>query len=326
MPRIGMNPSRGRKTGYSPPRVTLAMLTYIPEEAGYFEHRFDVLKLSIASLLAHTPQPFDLLIFDNASCPPVVDYLRGLRGEGLIQYLILSDRNIGKMGALKIIANAAPGEILAYTDDDVFFLPGWLETHLNIFDTFPNVGLVTGYYIRAHTGYALESTLKFAKQPDVKMQRGQMLEQKWEQHFIDNMGRTWEKYREETHGLEDIALTYRGIEVFASAGHHQFVAARKILLKAFPDDWSHELMGQMRELETALDSMGHLRLATRQPVTRLLGNELSSEMVEEARSYGLSARGVQHKPSSAGSRLLHNSLVRRAARYIYNQMYKIINT
>jgi len=65
----------------------------------------------------------------------VVDYLKELRDKGKIQYLILSSRNIGKMGALQIAFRAAPGEIIAYSDDDVFFLPGWLERHLEVLET-----------------------------------------------------------------------------------------------------------------------------------------------------------------------------------------------
>ena len=41
-----------------------------------------------------------------------------MRGAGKIQYLLLSNRNIGKLGALKVIYNAAPGETVAYSDDD----------------------------------------------------------------------------------------------------------------------------------------------------------------------------------------------------------------
>ena len=54
-----------------------------------------------------------------------------------IDYLLLAGQNIGKIGALQMIARFAPGEIIAYTDDDVFFLPGWLDTHLKIIDTYP---------------------------------------------------------------------------------------------------------------------------------------------------------------------------------------------
>ena len=148
MPRIGVNPSRGQKLDFTPARTTVAVLVYAPHQAGYFQNRLDVTRMTIESILANTREPFDLLVFDNGSCPEMVEYLKSLEAEGKIDYLILSKRNIGKLNALKIIFNSAPGEIVAYTDDDVFHLPGWLGEHLKIIDTFPNVGAVTGFYIR----------------------------------------------------------------------------------------------------------------------------------------------------------------------------------
>jgi hypothetical protein len=70
------------------------MLTYLPNQAGYFAERMAVTRLSLESLIAHTPKPYDLFVFDNGSCGELVDYLCHLRDEGAINYLILSDRNI----------------------------------------------------------------------------------------------------------------------------------------------------------------------------------------------------------------------------------------
>ena len=75
MPRIGINPNRGQQTEYRPSRITLAMLTYLPNQAGYFAERLAVTRLSLESLIAHTPKPADLIVFDNGSCPELVNYL-----------------------------------------------------------------------------------------------------------------------------------------------------------------------------------------------------------------------------------------------------------
>ena len=326
MPRTGINPSRGRKTDYQPARITLAVLTYLPDTIAYYENRFDVTRLCIESLIANTPEPYDLLVFDNGSNPQLVDYLRGLRDAGDVDYLILAGQNIGKIGALQLIARFAPGEIIAYTDDDIFFLPGWLETHLKIIDTYPNVGMVTGFYIRPHMSYGNESAKKFASQPDVNVQRGLLIPKDWEQQYIDNMGRTWEKYNEEIAGLEDVALTYKGVETLVSAGHHQFVTPRKVLQEALPQGWTGNLMGQMRDLDSAVDRSGYLRLTTRQPVTRLIGNVVSPEMAAEASQYGISAIGRKVKPASSKlARLYRSPVIQKIAKSIYNQVYKIVN-
>jgi glycosyltransferase involved in cell wall biosynthesis len=321
-----MNPNRDHKTDYRPARVTLAMLTCLPEEAGYFEHRFDVTRLSLESLIANTPQPYDLLVFDNGSCPRMVDYLRGLRDAGKIQYLLLSSRNIGKLGALQFIFNAAPGEIVAYTDDDVFFLPGWLEEHLKIIEMYPNVGSVCGLYMRPLMAYGITSTMKFLSRPDVQVERGLLLPREMEQHYIDQMGRTQETYLAETKGLEDIAVTFNGVQAFVSAGHHQFVAPRHVILEALPKVWGGELMGKMRDLDNEVDRLGYLRFCTRTFLTRLTGNALDAETAALAQEYGFQAKAAAIRPKAGLlTRFYRTRLVHGLAWWVYRRVFNIIN-
>jgi glycosyltransferase involved in cell wall biosynthesis len=145
-----MNPGRGKKSDYSPARVTVAVLTYNPNKVGYFQDRLDVSLACLESIFTNTSIPYDLMVYDNGSNAETVKALGALRDAGKIDFLILSSQNIGKIGALQVMLKAAPGEIIAYCDDDVFFLPGWLERHLEVIDTYPNVGAVTGMYIKPH--------------------------------------------------------------------------------------------------------------------------------------------------------------------------------
>ena len=327
MPRIGMNPARGRKTDYQPARVTVAVLTHLPDQSGYFQERFDVTRLSIESILANTTRPFDLMVFDNGSCAPLVDYLRGLRDEGSINYLILSSENIGKIGALQILFRAAPGEIIAYNDDDVYFLPGWLEEHLKLIDTYPRVGMVTGLYIRPRVSYAVEATMAFAQNPEVQVIRGRFIPREWEEEYINNANRTWESYLAEIEGVEDVALVYQGVEALVSAHHFQLVGPRQVLVDALPQGWSGNLMGQVKDIELRVDSMGYLRLSTRQQTVRLLGNSLSLEMVKNAQALGLQVKaGPGFKPVRGfWPGLFKAPLVRRLATGLYNRLYNLLN-
>ncbi len=327
MPRIGINPNRGQLTEYSPSRITLAMLTYLPNQAGYFAERLAVTRLSLESLIADTPEPHDLIVFDNGSCPELVSYLCQLRDQGQINYLILSSSNIGKISALQVIFRAAPGEIVAYSDDDVLFLPGWLDAHLKIMETYPHVGLVTGFYIRSHLRYATQTIEAFAGQPDVQVSRGFLIPRELEQHYIDNMGRSWESYQTEVNGLEDIGLCYHGVSTLASAGHHQFVTTRQLMLEVLPP-WDKNLMGKMIELENSVDQRGYLRLSTYTPVTRLLGNVISPENATEAKRLGLSAEAGAVSASSHRStnRIMRNPLIKRLALGLYNRLHILINS
>ena len=328
MPRIGMNPGRGKKSDYSPARVTVAVLTFNPNKLGYFQDRLDVTLACIESIFVNTSAPYDLMVFDNGSNEETVSALRALRDAGKIDFLILSSQNIGKIGALQIMLKAAPGEVIAYCDDDVFFLPGWLERHLEVIDTYPRVGMVTGMYIKPHMKEGISSSLEFAKKGEVNAEYGTLVDKELEQHYIEQTGRTWEKYEEEISGLEDVRLTYKGIQTFVSAGHYQFAAKKETILQALPDAWTGNLMGQMRELDVAIDKLGLLRLCTTPPTLRLLGNLIDQPAADELRKFGVDIKSKQQKKTAAGWKksLLRSRLIQKVAYFFYERLFKIINS
>lgn len=331
MARIGINPSRGQTLDFTPARVTVAVLVYAPHQAGYFQNRLDVTRMTIESILANTHEPFDLLVFDNGSCPEMTAYLQSLYEIGKIDYLILSKRNIGKLNALRMIFNTAPGEIVAYTDDDVFFLPGWLGEHLKIIDTFPKVGAVTGFYIRQRVVMSSESTLAFANQPEIQTERGLLMPRKWEEEYLVNSGRTWERYESEVAGIEDIIVTYQGLQAWVSAHHFQMVCPknviREILDDMLPEGWSGEVMGRMVEMDDRMDDKGYLRFCTREQTVRLMGNAISEEVVEMARKSGLTVGAAEVKPKKGGlmQRLAKVKPIRYLMQGIVNRIYKWLN-
>lgn len=59
--------------------------------------------------------------------------------------LVLSRQNIGKLNALYKIAHLAKGSVIAYSDDDVYHPQLAHSRTLEVLDTFPNVGAVTGF-------------------------------------------------------------------------------------------------------------------------------------------------------------------------------------
>ncbi len=331
MPRIGINPARGKTLDYSPARTTVAVLVYAPHQAGYFQNRLDVTRMSIESILANTRQPFDLLVFDNGSCPEMVAYLQSLNERGAIDYLILSQHNIGKLNALRVIFETAPGEIVAYTDDDVFHLPGWLGEHLKIIDAYPNVGAVTGFYIRQRVAMSSESTIAFAQEDGRTVQRGLLMPRTWEEEYIDNSGRTWETYASEVAGIEDIIVAYGGVEAWVSAHHFQMVCPkaviREILDEMLPGGWSDRMMGRMVEMDDRMDAKGFLRLCTRQQTVRLMGNAISEEVTALAAESGLSVRAADLGQGRHGvmRRLADVGWIRYLLQGIVNRIYRWLN-
>ena len=331
MPRIGQNPSRGKTLDHRPARTTVAVLVYAPHQAGYFQDRLDVTRMTIESILTNTQEPFDLLVFDNGSCPEMVAYLQDLYQKGSIDYLLLSKRNLGKLNALRIIFDAAPGEIVAYTDDDVFHLPGWLSAHLEVIDTYPKVGAVTGFYIRQRVVMSSESTVAFAEGSNVQRQQGQLMPRKWEEEYIINSGRTWEQYQEEVSGVDDIIVKFRGLEAWVSAHHFQMVCPKavvqEILDEMLPQDWSDQLMGRMVEMDDRMDEKGYLRLCTRQQTVRLMGNAISPEVAALAEQYGLQVAPADTNRGSQGwmHRLAQVGWIRYLLQGIVNRIYRWLN-
>lgn len=327
MPRIGMNPSRGVTLGFEPARTTVAVLVYVPHQAGYFQNRMDVTKLTIQSILANTKEPFDLLVFDNGSSPEMVDYLQNLSDNGSIDYLVLSKRNIGKLNALDIIFNIAPGEIVAYTDDDVFHLPGWLGEHLEIIDTFPNVGAVTGFYIRQRVAMSSESTLKFADKSEVDTKRGLLMPRKWEEEYLINTGRTWERYESEVDGIEDIIVKYKGVEAWVSAHHFQMVCPKavikEVLSEMLPNGWSDQAMGRMVELDDRMDEKGYLRFCTKEQTMRLMGNAISEEVLSLAKELEIYVDEIHAPENDKGvmGRLAQIKWIRFILQGVVNRIY-----
>jgi len=323
-----MNPGRRKKTDYAPARVTVAVLTYLPNRLGYFENRLDVTRTCLQGIIKNTTIPYDLMVFDNGSCSEMVNYLHELKENGAIDFLILSQQNIGKIGALQIICQAAPGDVIAYCDDDVFFLPGWLEKHLQVIDAFPKVGLVSGMYIKSHMKEGIKTTLKFSQSRGVQSRRGNLIDPELEKHYMDQMGRSLEKYRQETKNLEDVLITHKGIQVWASAGHYQFVAPKAAVLAALPKTWSGNLMGQMRDLDIAIDELGLLRLCTHPPTLRLLGNQINESAAKIIQQYDVEVKAAQKTKALPNwrQRLYRLPFVQKAAYFLYERLFRIINT
>ncbi len=279
--RVGQNPAKFVSEVAQPAKITVAVITYIPFLGGYYAESFDVLKVCLSSIWQNTDLPHDLLVFDNASCAQVREYLRETHEEGKIQFLWLSDRNIGKAGAWNIIFGGAPGEIIAYADSDIYFYPGWLSALVGVLERFPDAGMITGMPLWSPLEYA-ENTLRWAEgNPEVEIQEGQFL--KWEDYWRHSrsLGKTEAEARQHFESRQDTCLFFRGERYFVGAGHFQFVARKRVLQEVIPLP-SARPMGQVRALDIALNERGYLRLSTPDWWIQHLGNTLQGWEIEQS--------------------------------------------
>ncbi|MGB2965413.1 MAG: glycosyltransferase family A protein [Anaerolineales bacterium] len=283
MTRYGMNPARNKNISYAPSRVTAAMMTFIPNLEGYFTHRLDVLKLSLESLIHSLNRQADIMILNNGSCDLVQEYLETLLEQGRIDYLIHSKRNLGVIGGLKVVFNAIPGQVIAYSDDDVLYYPEWLDAHLKILDSYPNVGLVSG----APVGYSSEGAFSAVDQfifdtaSDLQITEHPRVSE-WEKDWAESTGRSIEDHLEKVIKTPNVHLIYRGVEAIRSSKHFQFITPKEIICQAFSPEWSGSLMDDLVSLDESVNQMGYLRLCTPTRYVRHIGNALTEDIVREA--------------------------------------------
>lgn len=327
MARMGMNPARKKTSAYKPARVTVAVLVYIPHLAGYFQERLEIVKITLNSILKNTRVPFDLLVFDNGSCEEVVDYLRLLHARNQIDYLILSTRNVGKIGAFQILFEAAPGEIIAYADDDILFYPGWLEAQLEILDTYPEVGMVSGSPVRHASERARQTLETFidSGNPNLSVSYERRIPDGWEADWAESTGRDPAQYLQSYSDCVDIILAYNEVEAFGSASHFQFLIPKEVIQKALPKQWSGQLMGRMVELDERVDQHGYLRLSTPHRYTRHMGNTISAGVAEEAQKLGLEVQPGEALIPEEKHWLLRIPGSGRVLWPLYNYLFRVLH-
>lgn len=273
--RIGQNPAKFVKSVPKPARVTVTIITYIPFLSGYYAESLDVLKTGLNSLWTHTDMPFDLMVFDNASCVEVRTYLQEQHSAGKIQYLTLSEQNLGKAAAWNFVFAAAPGEIIAYADADIFFEQGWLTALVEALDAFPNAGMITGIPMWSPAQFSTATVAWAEAEEGVSVERGKLLP--WDDYWkhAQSLGQDEATANENFEKQEDVILRApHGTRYYVGAGHFQFVARKSVLQQVIPIP-ADKPMGQVRRLDVAINERGFLRLSTPDWWVRHLGNSLA---------------------------------------------------
>lgn len=310
--RKGQNPAKFVKEVARPARITVAVLNYIPFLSGFYAESLDVLKVCLESARQDAGLPFDLMVFDNGSCAEVRDYLIQEKEEGRIQYLILSEKNIGKGGAWNMIFGGAPGEIVAYADSDVLFYPNWLKASVEILETFPNVGMVTARPFRTSPQF-YSATLDWAR-VNATLEEGQFIPWETFLEFNLSLGQSEEENRKVYAETRDWRIQYQGQTAMAGASHWQFTAWKSTLQAFLPFDMDKP-MGQVRQLDQRMNEAGLLRLMTAQPFAMNMSNTLGYlrgelQAPKGKRKVGLNKRVLELPPVKKVLLALYNQIFR----------------
>jgi glycosyltransferase involved in cell wall biosynthesis len=321
--RQGQNPAKFVKNVARPKNVTVAVLTYIPFLRGYYEQSLDVLKLCLWSIWEHTDGPYDLMVFDNGSCQEVVEYLETSFESGLIQYLQLSSRNLGKVGAWNMILSGAPGEWVVFADSDIFFFPGWLQAHLDLFNHYPDVGTVTGLPRRRRTTFSDRTLERVAEHPEIEIRQGHFIPEEWIVDHVRSVGKMNELKTELER--DDFLLEYRGMQAYVTAQHFQFLVRKEVLKPYLPFDYTRPMGKDVANFDRAIESSGLLRIATKERTIMHMGNRIDPEFIRSLRLEGTEVTvGSPIIPvrKSTWRRILDWTPVRYVLLGIYNRIFR----
>lgn len=317
--RVGQNPAKSLEQVAKPAEITAAVTCYIPFLTGYYEQSLEVLKLSLESMRAHADLPFDLMVLDNGSCREVRDYLLAAQDAGLIQYLILSEQNLGVVGAWNVLFGAAPGKFIAYSDYDIYFYPNWLSALVEVLETFPQAGMVTGLPLLTPKEFS-SSTLTWAEQtPDVSIETGQLIS--WDDYWRHSQSISPTKEAGKKFFAENQAyrIGYQGRQFYAGAGHFQFVGREEFFAQILPLYAERPMGGEVRNLDIAINQAGYLRLCTPEWNVEHMGNTVQERFVIKADIDRLQASVTTKQQGVTQVRI-----IRRILEALYNRIFKLL--
>lgn len=270
--RVGSNPNRvASAKGFRP--IVLTVVTHLPDlTSEYHKRRFEVIYTCLTSMRQGADMEHTLMVWDNGSSSALTNVL-----PDLADVVILSP-NIGKTAArTSMIRMLPPKTIIGYSDDDMYFYPGWLAPQIELLRHFPNVAAVTGYPVRTASRWGCENTLAWAE-ANGKLERGQFIPRQWEDDFCVSIGRDPARHAETSALDREGRVTYKGKQAYCLGHHCQFIGYQEKLVQATAYDG--RAMGDEKPLDRTLDAIG-LRLSTTQRYTRHIGNVLDDNLRKE---------------------------------------------
>ncbi len=336
--RTGKNPAKAGIPAYQPQELGVALIVYIPFTKGYFEHSLEILGYQIESLRATTPQKYDLLIFDNGSCPEAVARLQELYEQKKVAWLILSQHNLGKAGAWNWIFSAMPNRLICYADSDVLFRPGWLESSLEVMKAFPQAGMVAAqpnfFDVMQGDGKA---QLNLGSDPHYH------LEDFWpEKSIIDEycfgIGADSELAAPfYANPLPSILNRETRLRAVIGASHMQFLTTREVARQLVPLPATKGLLrAETMSLDYKIDALGYLHLSTLKPYVFHMGNTVNDRLLKELgeilkdvpRSQPHGSKGPQPKTGTQRfiAKLARNPRLNRLFLRFYNLLFQALYT
>jgi hypothetical protein len=262
------------------PELVTGVITYLPDRHGYHATRLEVVQACLGSMRKGAPGAA-VLVWDNGSGKELRDWLVN---DYKPDYLVLSP-NIGKQSArAAIVGMFPPKTIIGVSDDDMLFYPGWLEAHLRLLKGFPNVGMVSGWPVRASFGWATDHTVKWGE-VNGEIRRGRFISDDEERDYALSVGLVPSEHLRRFKDRKDIQVEYQSLTAYATAQHCQFLCYAGMI--AALCKWEGAAMGDEKPFDCGMDEAGLLRLTTIERTTRHMGNVVDDRLRAELKGMEL---------------------------------------
>lgn len=309
--RVGDNPNRHKpiESEFSSHRVVIPI--YIPNNEGYFKDSFNVLKVSIESLIKTINLDTKITLISNASSKEVNDYLNVLYIEGKIDRVILNKENVGKMNAIITETRASYEEFITYADADVFFDKGWLKNTFKIFKNVPRAGYVSMNPMPNSLGLSTATILDNLSLFSKKQKTKNICTYADLEHFHKSIGRN-ESFTREMFEEKNIFCVNN--EYIIGAGHFCCTIKKTPTLKYVPIvkcDASISGGSEANYLDIPFDKTGLWKLSSSKAYVWHMGNVLdkvwANNKLNEIRDFkevDFSFNNLKFKNSSFFSRVL----------------------
>jgi hypothetical protein len=279
--RSGLNPMLNQPAPRHFPPLLGAVITHLPNQKDYHGVRLTVIQKCLLSMRKHAGRDLPFLIWDNGSCEALTDWLRITFKP---EWLVLSS-NVGKSSARATIMHMLPPEtIICKSDDDMLYYPGWLTPQLEILNTYPNVGMVSGWPVRRSLGISNDKTVAWAK-ANADISTGRFITDAEETEFALSIGNKPESIISMFKDQIDLIAEYQGVKAYLSAQHCQFIAHAGVIAPFC--QWMDDALPTERPFDKAIDDAGLLRLTTTTRLVKHIGNIFDQKLEIETESWKL---------------------------------------
>jgi hypothetical protein len=278
--RVGMNPQKQENTIQLQSYHRVVIVVYIPKMSGYYANVFEVMKLSLESITVTKNASCEITVVNNGSCVEVINYLNQIYSEDKINCLIHHRQNVGKMDALIGAARGAREEFVTLSDVDVLFVEGWQQAVEKIFNSIPDVGLVSPISSKTEYTYSSFSTWSKIFLKKVKF-KYEPIPENFEAYnkFLESIN--WDQ--ETDPNAVWPVIEKNETKAIVGSNHQVLTIKRSLLFEFVPTLPSLTLVGNNSEynyIDFPVDVANKMRLSTFNNFAFHMGNKVEDWMIE----------------------------------------------